>query len=173
MAQVKRNQPRLYNKIGETIRGEYPLDHYQYEERSRGAIVKWTVLLYEAHIGVLHKEWANLKRIVQVHKSVEKRNKKSTNQRFYISDLDNCNAQYYHKGIRGHWGIENRLHWVKDVVHKEDDNRIKTNNGPINMSIFSTIAINIHRKNGNDSITEGQIKFCCNLKQTLKLIKQQ
>jgi len=132
--------------------------------------VTWSVLLYEAHVGPLHKEWSKLKRIVQVHKNVEKGKNRSTNQRFYISDLNNRNAKYYHQGIREHWGIENRLHWVKDVVHKEDKNRIRKDNGPINMSIFSSIAINIHRKNGNDSITEGQIKFCCNLPSALEIV---
>jgi len=170
VAQVKRNQPRLFQGIEQIIMNQCPLDFYEYQQRIKGADVTWSVLVYEAHVGAVHKDWSNLKRIVQVHKRVEKQKSITTNQRFYISDLTNDNARYYYKGIRQHWGIENRLHWVKDVVHKEDKNRIRIKNGPINMSIFSAIAINIHRKNGNDSITEGQIKFCCNLRRTLKII---
>jgi len=71
-----------------------------------------------------------------------------------MSDLD-LNAEEFHQGIRGHWGIENRLHWVKDEIHKEDKNKIRCGTGPVAASIFSSIAINIHRKNGNDSISEG------------------
>jgi predicted transposase YbfD/YdcC len=44
-------------------------------------------------------------------------------------------ASEFADGIRGHWGIENRLHWVKDVVFKEDSSRIRTGNAPANFSI--------------------------------------
>ena len=55
------------------------------------------------------------------------------------------------------------------MVHNEDDNRVKTNNGPINQSIISTIAINIHRKNGNPSIIDSQIKFGTNVKKLFNI----
>lgn len=58
-------------------------------------------------------------------------------------------------GIRAHWGIENRLHWVKDVIFNEDKNRIRKGSGPILSSILSTIAINKLRTYGFDAITEG------------------
>ena len=86
---------------------------------------------------------------------------------FFMSDL-NLSAEEFHQGIRGHWGIENRLHWVKDGIHKEDKNKIRCGTGPVAASIFSSIAINIHRKNGNDSIYEGQIKFRNNVKYLVK-----
>jgi len=122
-------------------------------------------------VGKLHREWANLRRIIQVHKTVEGTHKTTHSERFYISDVINDNASFFHEGIRAHWAIENKLHRTKDVFHKEDANRIRTKNGPINMSIISSLAINIHRINGATSMPDSQIKFCCHLKRTVQKYK--
>jgi predicted transposase YbfD/YdcC len=47
--------------------------------------------------------------------------------------------------VRGHWGIENRLHWVLDVVFKEDAGRARKDNGPENLAVLRRCAINIIR----------------------------
>lgn len=47
--------------------------------------------------------------------------------------------------VRRHWGIENRLHWVLDVVFKEDGGRARKENGPENLAVLRRFAINIIR----------------------------
>jgi predicted transposase YbfD/YdcC len=47
--------------------------------------------------------------------------------------------------VRGHWGIENRLHWVLDVVFNEDRARARKDNGPENLAVLRRFAINIIR----------------------------
>jgi predicted transposase YbfD/YdcC len=47
--------------------------------------------------------------------------------------------------VRGHWGIENRLHWVLDVVFNEDRGRTRKDNGPENFAVLRRFAINIIR----------------------------
>ena len=47
--------------------------------------------------------------------------------------------------VRAHWGVENRLHWVLDVAFDEDQCRLRSGNGPENMSIFRHIAMNLMR----------------------------
>ncbi|NES25846.1 MAG: transposase [Symploca sp. SIO3E6] len=59
-------------------------------------------------------------------------------------------------GIRGHWGIENRLHWVKDVVLNEDLSTIHMGDAPANISVVRAIVLNVLRRNGYDSITTAQ-----------------
>lgn len=171
VAQVKRNQPNLHAAIQKVKLEHLPVDSFEHRERTRGKQVTWSVHVYRAHVGKLHREWKNLNRIIQVHKVVEDSKKTIHSERFYISDLTYNDAEFYHQGIRQHWAIENRLHRVKDMVHGEDGNRIKTKNGPINMSIISSTAINIHRMNGSTSITNSQIKFCCHLKQSMEKYK--
>ncbi|MGB0983130.1 MAG: hypothetical protein ACPG19_03755 [Saprospiraceae bacterium] len=41
-----------------------PIDNFYHSERSRGKDITWTTHVYPAHIGVLHREWANLNRII-------------------------------------------------------------------------------------------------------------
>lgn len=168
VGQVKKNQPKLLKAIEQVKLEQIPIDMYSYTETARGLTTTWSVHLYEGHVGQLHKEWANLNRIVEVHKVVESAFKTTHSSRHYISDVKNNNAAFFHEGIRAHWQIENNVHRTKDIFHKEDDNLIKKKNGPINMSIMSSIAINIHRTHSNASMPDNQIKFRCHLKETVK-----
>jgi hypothetical protein len=51
-----------------------------------------------------------------------------------------------HALVRGHWGIENRVHWVLDVVFHEDASRIRTGHAPQNMGVVRHIARNLVRQ---------------------------
>ena len=61
---------------------------------------------------------------------------------FFISSLP-PRVRKLAKHLRGHWGIENSLHWVLDVTFREDDSRIRKGNGPEIASIFRKLALNI------------------------------
>ena len=58
---------------------------------------------------------------------------------FFISSLP-PRVRKLAKYLRGHWGIENSLHWVLDVTFREDDSRIRKGNGPEIASIFRSLA---------------------------------
>jgi predicted transposase YbfD/YdcC len=88
-------------------------------------------------------EWQNLNSIGLVdYLREEKDGKTSKERRYYISSLPN-NAEALAKTIRGHWGIENQLHWVIDVQFNEDDSRIRKDNAPENLAIIRQIALNL------------------------------
>jgi hypothetical protein len=55
--------------------------------------------------------------------------------------------------VRGHWCIENRLHWSKDVVLREDDTRTRDPNALLNASLFRSITLKVLRLNGFKSVT--------------------
>ncbi|WP_442942277.1 hypothetical protein [Nostoc sp.] len=80
-------------------------------------------------------------------------------------------AKEFTCGIRGHWSIENCLHWVKDVVLKEDDSTIRLGNAPANLSILRAIALNILRRNGHTSITIAQRFLSNDIDKLLILVK--
>ena len=67
---------------------------------------------------------------------------KETKTRYYISDLDK-NAQEFNGLVRGHWGIENNLHWALDVVFREDNCRVLKGNAPENLNTLRKIALEI------------------------------
>jgi len=156
VAQVKGNQKSLFEEAQRIIVQQQPLDYYQTHETGHGRKSSWFVSVYDAQNSPKALEWLNLRRVIHVHRIREEKQKITHANSLYISDLFQTDAQFYQKGIRGHWGIENSLHYVKDVVHNEDDNRIKAGTGPMAASIFSTVAINIHRKDGFQSISEAQ-----------------
>jgi predicted transposase YbfD/YdcC len=60
--------------------------------------------------------------------------------------------------VRSHWGIENRLHWVLDVVFGEDRTRTRKDNGPENLAILRRFAINIIRSHPNPTSMRQKIK---------------
>lgn len=179
--QVKGNQKTLSQEIQKTMVEQLPIDTFESEEKGHGRHSFWSVSIFNAALSPKADEWQGLQRFIHVHKEVfytdTKRKKRQTfNDRIYISSKSCDSAEYFHQGIRDHWSPdsyrdENKLHWVKDVIHNEDNNSIKTNNGPVNTSIVSTIAINIHRKNGNTSITDSQIKFGANVKELFNIYR--
>ncbi len=61
---------------------------------------------------------------------------------------------------RGHWGIENRAHWVRDVTFDEDRSRIRTGSGPRVMATLRNLAISLHRLAGACNIAAA-LRACC------------
>jgi len=82
--------------------------------------------------------------IIKVRSRTELKDRCRTDTRYYISSA-NLTAQAAAEAVRGHWGIENRLHWVLDVVFNEDQARLRTGHGAKNMAVVRHFAINLVR----------------------------
>ncbi len=63
-------------------------------------------------------------------------------RRLYISSR-RASVKDFAKWIRQHWGIENKCHWVADVIFEEDDNLMDRGNSAENMGLFRRLAMNI------------------------------
>lgn len=70
----------------------------------------------------------------------------STERRYYISSLDGTDAAAFAAAVRGHWGVENPLHWSLDVSFGEDDSRVRTGHAAQNLSRLRRIALNQLRR---------------------------
>lgn len=171
MIQVKRNQKKLFDEIQDAVALQKPLDYFEEHEKDHGRHSSWYVYVFDVILNKVTKQWKNIRRFIHVHKYTRNKDDESHSDRFYMSDRFEVSAEYYHHGIRGHWTIENSLHWVKDVIHNEDHNQIRKDNGPVNSAVLSSIAINIQRKVGERSVTENQMKFNANIKEIFKLIR--
>jgi predicted transposase YbfD/YdcC len=90
-------------------------------------------------------EWLDLKTLVLVESQRTIRGVTSCERRAYISSLD-ATAERMADLARGHWHIENRLHWVLDVTFGEDRARIAKKNGAENLALVRKIALNLLRK---------------------------
>lgn len=57
--------------------------------------------------------------------------------------------------VRGHWQVENRLHWVRDVAFDEDRSQVRTGHGPQVMACLRNLAISLLRLAGESNIAAG------------------
>lgn len=69
-------------------------------------------------------------------------------KRYFISTLNACEVERIAKSIRSHWQIENNLHWVLDVVFREDESRIRNETTALNFAWFRKMALGLLAKDG-------------------------
>lgn len=115
--------------------------------------------------------WKGIQRVIHVERHFVRKGKETLSHHYYISSLTSDDAVLFAKGIRGHWSIENRLHWVKDVIQYEDDSGIKKGNGIETLSILKNVAINVCRELGFDSIKGAAIHFASNVKELMEYFR--
>ncbi len=83
--------------------------------------------------------------IAMVEAETERDGKTSCERRYYLLSAP-LDAKTFARAVRAHWHIENRLHWVLDVVFHDDLARLRTGHGPENMAVVKHMAINLVRK---------------------------
>ena len=98
--------------------------------------------------------WEKLKTITMVTAERVVGEATSVESRYYISSLDS-DAKRLLKATRGHWGIENSVHWVLDIAFREDDSRVRTGNAPQNLAVLRHMALNLLKQ---ETTSKGGIK---------------
>ena len=81
-------------------------------------------------------EWESLNAIILVESIRIAKGQEVISKRLYSSSLTDVGPEKYAHLIRGHWGIENGLHWQLDLTFREDASRVRKDNGPMNVNIF-------------------------------------
>ena len=163
--QIKKNQPHLYRQTCSNTSDE--LRAISISEQTifkRGRIEHRKVLVYKDISGI-SEEWIGLKRLIRVERTVTCKGKKRQETAYYISSLSTRKAEVFAKHIRNHWGIENRLHWVKDVIMKEDTSKTAKGYAAENIALLRNIAINLFRTNGFGSIKYATGFYANNIKE--------
>jgi predicted transposase YbfD/YdcC len=115
-------------------------DHGRIETRTYTVFhdVAW---LQERH------DWPGLKGVVMVESTREIADKVERETRFYITSLAWL-AHQIGPVIRSHWAIENSLHWVMDMIFRDDESRVRTAHAPANFTTVKHMAHNLIRKAG-------------------------
>jgi len=146
---LKANQKNLLENVQAYFQDEETLNEMSYWkefDKGHGRIEKrecWAT----SNISWIDEnhDWPELITIAMVKCERTRKNKKSSDTRFYISSLPE-DAEVICKTSRMHWGIENKLHWVLDVVFNEDKCMIRKDNAPEIMGIMRKWAINMHNQ---------------------------
>jgi predicted transposase YbfD/YdcC len=125
-------------------------DHGRIEIR-RAAIVHDVAWLAETH------EFPGLKAIGKVTAAREQDGRTTVTTRYYLLSRPLAAARFL-AVVRAHWQIENRLHWVLDVVLDEDRARARKDHAPENLARLRRFDLNVLRANKDQGSTRGKIK---------------
>ena len=140
---VKGNQGQLSQAIKDTVALEKPIDTNTMNDCGHGRVEKRSCHVYPnlSHLEDKHR-WKDLKTFIVIEKEVfYKATQKTTKEtRYYISNL-NISASQINTMVREHWAIENKLHWVLDVVFEEDYARKRTGNSAENFNLILKMAL--------------------------------
>lgn len=151
---LKGNQGTLHNEVSwwldQAIAGKLrgaQLDHYRQVNKGHGRVETREVWCTRQVDWFADRgQWAGLASLIAVDS--ERRLADGTVQeerRYFISSLPDADAKTFAKLIRGHWQIENNLHWSLDISFNEDACRIRKGNGAENFSRLRRIALNLLR----------------------------
>jgi predicted transposase YbfD/YdcC len=87
-------------------------------------------------------KWKDIQSICRVTRTYTERNDEKSEVRYFISSLL-PKATKLARGVRGHWGIENGLHWILDMAFAEDRNRARTGHAQENMALLRRWALSV------------------------------
>ena len=157
---LKGNQKKLLKTAKSVIEESTKLEELKTSEINKGRIEERTYQLYKFTDMKVSDEWGNLSYIIKVKREVLRDNNVSEEESYYITNKE-ANLELLSKQIRGHWSIENSLHWEKDMNFSEDTMKFGCLNIPAIMSILINIALNILRKH-IDKYIRSTMRLCSN-----------
>ena len=116
-------------------------DYFETVERGHGRCETRRYWTLGALDGIEQKDqWKKLNTIGMVESIREQDGHTSSEYRYYIASTGN-DAQRFATAVRGHWGVENDLHWSLDVSFREDESRIRERQAAENFSVLRHIAL--------------------------------
>lgn len=149
---VKDNQPNLHAALqahfeerhaqGRRGRGQHHLARDKQHGRREERHSYHTPIPEE--LAWIAEDWP-ARSLGQVISYVKRDGKDTYEVRYYVSSLE-PDAERFAAAVRGHWGIENSLHWVLDATFDEDQSRIRKDHGPENFALLRRIAVNVVRQ---------------------------
>jgi predicted transposase YbfD/YdcC len=168
---VKGNQPTLQKAVFDRCR---PLlkdepGHVE-EERGHGRVKRWSTWTtdakgidfpYAAQVAVICREEFTLDGI-----------RISKEYALIVTSLPAARTgpAAIHSYVRGHWGIENKVHWVRDTTWREDAHQAYTGNGPHSMAVLRNLALGLFRLKGINKIKEATERIAGDRNRALPLL---
>jgi predicted transposase YbfD/YdcC len=168
LIKVKKNQKRLLAAMIQAAQSQ-PFASCQTCQQQRGRSEHRQLCMYRAH-KLEQQKWPGLRWFIQVKRSGKRPEGDYERISYYISSYKSKRAEVLAAAIRGHWLIENRLHWQKDVSFKEDGCRIHSGQAAENLSLLINMAINLVRNNGFCSIKDSFAAFANKIALLTKII---
>ena len=151
---VKANQERLLSDIQATVAkaldGELPAGRVRQcttSERGHGRTEERHCVIIEDLSAIRDRRlWPELQTVGMCRRERTVNGKQTTEVCYFIGSRRMA-ARRYAAALRGHWGIENNLHWQLDVSFHEDASRVENRHGAENLSLFRKLALSLLKQN--------------------------
>lgn len=159
---VKDNQPKLHTLLHELFISYGEQDYkvpglrcHKTVERNRGRDETRICYAIAAPKELrASSEWLDVQSVVMIYRECQRGGKLQHEVSFFLTSLP-PKVKRIASYIRGHWGIENSLHWTLDVTFSEDRSRIRTGNAPEIASIFRKLALMVLQR---DTSSKGSLR---------------
>jgi predicted transposase YbfD/YdcC len=149
---VKQNQPTLYERVEAAIDVASEGDTEDFEEhvtseKGHGRQEARTYAIMPAPESIDPEgQWQDLKAIgIATSERIDGRGHHSLESRYYILSRV-LSAAEFAEAVRGHWGIENGLHWQLDVSFREDECRVRRDHAPANLSVIRRFVLGLLKR---------------------------
>jgi predicted transposase YbfD/YdcC len=165
LLQVKGNQRTLLADIRATFAAAFAADYVGFEHdlwvtQSQGhgrQEERVCLVLYDLEGLRRRSEWLDLRAIVQLARTRRVGDQETLELSYYISSRRGS-AKELGSAVRDHWGIENGLHWVLDVVFREDDSRLRDRTAAENLGMLRRIAASVIRQDQSKGSVSGKLR---------------
>jgi len=164
IAQVKDNQPTLHRRVEQACAARPPVDQHTTRDQNQHSRDETRLVeVFDPHNALADTEWAeHVGAIIRVSRTTHRRVTatgmwQTTSEIAYFVCAFLLPAALCAQAIRNHWGIENRLHYVRDMGFREDDSRIRCKPG-----IFARLrsfAANILRFNKVKNVSDARYRI--------------
>lgn len=171
MLTVKGNQKTLRNQLAGLPWTDVPIGHRE-TDTSHGRVVTRAYKVVTIAAGIIFPHAAQAIQIVRTRKR-KGSTKRATRETVYaVTSLTAAQAKPAElaRYIRGHWHVENKLHWVRDMTMGEDASRARTGGGPRMMASLRNLAISLLRLTGHTNIAKAIRHMGRKPKRAIKLI---
>lgn len=106
-------------------------------------------------------KWAGIQSVIEITREhLNMKSEKSETETFYCISSRHVDIKETAESIRNHWGVENKAHWILDVCFKEDDSRIRSEDGVENVALIKRFCLNLCKLLPRNDSMVGKIKQC-------------
>lgn len=164
LLQVKGNQPLLEADINASIEAAFAADFvgFEYDVWVRELCghgreeEQVCLVLYNLERLSTRADWVDLQAIVRVSRTTREGGQETFETAHYICSRRGSAEELGH-ATRGHWGIENGLHWVLDVIFREDDSRLKDRIAAENLGMLRRVVASLLRQDHSKGSVSGKL----------------
>ena len=163
---VKANMPTLYRQLKKLPWAEIPAISSVTTDHGRRARRTIKAALAPAWIG-----FSGAAQVAQLRRTVTRNGSRTVEVVYLITSDRDASPATLAAWVRGHWHIENKLHWVRDVTYQEDNSLVRTGNAPRVMASLRSLAISLLRLDGHANIAAANRHHARDPQRTLKLLQ--